>query len=220
MDAVPHERQCTACAGACCCTSASTTRTPPTSFEEALQSDPKNAQAFLGLALVSADGFDNKAVAEVRKALEFDPKLVEAHELLANLELEDSDPKSATEEADEALKISPEALDAMAIHAAIEVLADRSPDAWLAKVQAVNPTYGEAYAIVAHHLMLNRRYDESVAYYRKAIEADPRLWSARSELGINLMRLGQEDEPLQQLRDVLRQWLSQRGHRKQPAPAR
>ena len=41
----------------------------------------------------------------------------------------------------------------MAIHAAIEVLADRSPDAWLAKVKAVNPTYGEAYAIVAHHLI-------------------------------------------------------------------
>ena len=38
-----------------------------------------------------------------------------------------------------------------------------------------------------------------MAYYRKAIEADPRLWSARSELGISLMRLGQTDEPLQQL---------------------
>ena len=116
-------------------------------FKEALQRDPKNAQAYLGLALVSADGFDNKAVDEAKKALELDPKLVEAHELLAKLELEDSDTKAAAEEADEALKISPEALDAMAIHAAIEVLADRSPDAWLAKVRQVNPTYGEAYAI-------------------------------------------------------------------------
>src|SRR5579883_2161241 len=31
-------------------------------FKEALQRDPKNAQAYLGLALVSADGFDSKAV--------------------------------------------------------------------------------------------------------------------------------------------------------------
>ena len=90
-------------------------------FQEALERDPKNAQAFLGFALVSADGFDNKAVAEAKKALEFDPKLVEAHELLANLALEDSDTKAAAAEADEALKISPEALDAMAIHAAIEI---------------------------------------------------------------------------------------------------
>ena len=43
--------------------------------------------------------------------------------------------------------------------------------------------------------MLNRRYEEGIAYYRKAIELDPQLWSARSQLGINLMRLGQEDEP-------------------------
>ena len=168
-------------------------------FNEAIQRDPKNAQAYLGLALVSADGFDNKAVEEAKKALELDPKLVEAHELMAKLALEDYNPKAAAEEADDALKISPEALDAMATHAAIEVLADRSPDAWFAKIRQVNPTYGEAYAIVGHHLTLNMRFQDSIAYYRKAIEADPRLWSARSELGIQLMRFGETEEPLQQL---------------------
>jgi tetratricopeptide (TPR) repeat protein len=63
----------------------------------------------------------------------------------------------------------------------------------------VNPTYGDAYALIAHHLVFNRRYDEGVAYYRKAVALDPQLWPARSELGINLMRLGQVDEPRQQL---------------------
>ena len=133
------------------------------------------------------------------KALSIDPKLVEAHELKANLALEDSNTTHALAEADEALKISPEALNAMAIHASVEILADRSPDAWLEKIKPVNPTYGEGYALVAHHLVLNRRYEDGVAYYRKAIAADPQLWSARSELGINLMRLGQEDEPREQL---------------------
>jgi tetratricopeptide (TPR) repeat protein len=168
-------------------------------FKEALQKDPKNAQAYYGLALVSADGFDSKAFEYVGKALELDPKLVEAHELKANLLLEDSDEGKAFTEADEALKISSEALDAMAIHAAIEILADRSPDAWLAKIRAVNPNYGEGCALVAHHLVLNRRYEDGIAFYRKAIEADPRLWPAHSQLGINLMRMGQEDEPRKQL---------------------
>ena len=135
----------------------------------------------------------------VTKAMELDPKLAEAHELMANMQLEDSDEEKAFAEADEALKISPEALDAMAIHAAIEILADRSPDAWFAKMLQVNPTYGEGYALVAHHLVLNRRYEDGIAYYRKAIDLDPRLWSARSQLGINLMRMGQEDEPRKQL---------------------
>jgi len=170
-----------------------------TLFQEALEKDPKNAQAYYGLALVSADGFDNKAIEYVNKAMELDPKLADAHELLANLQLEDSDEAKAFAEADEALKISTESLDAMAIHAAIEILADRSPDAWFAKISQVNPNYGEGYALVAHHLVLNRRYEDGIAYYRKAIEADPRLWSAHSELGINLMRMGQEDEPRKQL---------------------
>lgn len=168
-------------------------------FNEAIQRDPKNAQAYLGLGLVSADGFDNKAVEWTKKALELDPKLGEAHELMAKLALEDYDTKAATVEADEALKISPEALDAMAIHAAIEVLADRSPDSWFAKVRQINPAYGEAYAIVAHHLTLNMRFQDSIAYYRKAIEVDPKLWSAHSELGIQLMRFGETEEPQQQL---------------------
>src|ERR1700719_928701 len=168
-------------------------------FQEAIKIDPKDAQAYYGLALVSADGFDNKAIEYVAKAMELDPKLAEAHELLANLLLEDSNEDKAFAQADEALKISPEALDAMAIHAAIEILADRSPDAWLAKIRQVNPAYGEGYALVAHHLVLNRRYPDGIAYYRKAIEANPRLWSARSQLGISLMRMGEEDEPRKQL---------------------
>ena len=168
-------------------------------FNEALKQDPVNAQAYLGLALVSADGFDSQAGEYALKALELDPKLVEAHELIANLQLEDGKTQEALVEADKAISLSNEALQAMAIHAAAEVLADRSPDAWFAKIRTVNPSYGEGYAVVGHHLVLHMRYEDAVTYYRKAIEADPKLWSARSQLGINLMRLGQEEEPLQQL---------------------
>jgi cellulose synthase operon protein C len=168
-------------------------------FNEALQRDPKNAQAYLGLALASADGFDSKAGEYAIKALELDSKLVEAHELLANLQLEDGKTQEAVAEADKAIALSNEALQAMAVHATAEVLADRPPDAWFAKIRTVNPSYGEGYALVGYHLVLNRRYQEGVTYYRKAIEADPKLWSARSQLGINLMRLGQQEEPLQQL---------------------
>ncbi len=168
-------------------------------FNEALKQEPANAHAYLGLALVSADGFDSKAGEYALKALELDPKLVEAHELIANLQLEDGKTQEALVEADKAIALSNEALQAMAIHAAAEVLADRAPDAWFARIRAVNPAYGEGYALVGHHLVLHMRYEDGVTYYRKAIEADPKLWSARSQLGINLMRLGQEDEPLKQL---------------------
>ena len=168
-------------------------------FREALARDPKNAQAYLGLALVSADGFDEGAVDWARKALRIDPQLAPAHELLGRLALEDSQPDQAAAEADAALKIAPDSLDAIAVHASIELLADRPPDAWLTRISALNPTYGQGYALVAHHLILRGRYLDGVAYFRKAIAADPLLWSARAELGVNLMRLGQDTEARQQL---------------------
>lgn len=168
-------------------------------FKEALQIDSRDAQAYLGLALVSADGFDGNAIRWAAKALELDPKLVEAHELMANLALEDSNTQQAIAQADKALALSPEALGAMAIHAAVEVLADRSPAPWLEKVRQINPRYGRAWAMIANHLVLNYRYEDAIAYYRKAVELDPQLWSARSELGINLMRLGQNEQARREL---------------------
>ena len=99
-------------------------------FNEALMRDPKDAQAMLGLARVSADGFDNQAVSWAEKALAVDPKLAAAHALLANLAMEDNQPELAAKEADAALALDAQSLDAMAIHAVIEILSDRPPDAW------------------------------------------------------------------------------------------
>jgi tetratricopeptide (TPR) repeat protein len=170
-------------------------------FNEALAQDPGNAQAYLGLSMLSADGFDEKAAEYVSKAIALDPKLVEAHELAANLLLEDAKPEEAVKEANAAIALSPDALDAMATLAAAALLADKNADAdaWMKKMAAVNPGYSEGYASVAQHLVLNRRYPEGIAYYRKAVKADPRDWAAKSQLGINLMRMGEEDEPRQLL---------------------
>jgi tetratricopeptide (TPR) repeat protein len=171
-------------------------------FNEALAQDPANAEAYVGLAKLSAEGFDDKAMEYVTKALVLNPKLAEAHTVAANLLLEDAKTDEAVKEATAAVALSPyqggsDALDAMAILAAADLLADKNADAdaWMAKIRAVNPGFGEAYGLVGAHLVLNRRYPEAIAYYRKAIEVDPIDWPARSQLGINLMRMGEEQEP-------------------------
>jgi len=118
---------------------------------------------------------------------------------MANLALENDASDVAIAEADKALALDKDAMDAMAIHAAVELIADRSPDAWFAKIATINPGYGEAYARVAHQLEMHYRYEDAVTYYRRAVKADPRLWAAHSALGIDLMRMGKEDEPLAEL---------------------
>jgi tetratricopeptide (TPR) repeat protein len=168
-------------------------------LHEALLKDPSNAGAYIGLARIFADSFDGQASADLRKAATLDPGRADAHELMAQLALENDDRDSASAEADKALALEADALDAMATHAALELLSDRAPDAWFARIIAINPHYGEGYALVAHQMEMHYRYQDAVTYYRKAIEAAPELWSAHSALGIDLMRLGQETEPRREL---------------------
>jgi tetratricopeptide (TPR) repeat protein len=163
-------------------------------FEEALAIRKDHPGALLGLALVAADGFEAKAVEFAERALAADPKLTEARVLLARLALEDNDTQRASQQADKALEISPGALDAMAIHAAIDWLSDKPDTPWMTRILAQNPHYGYAYELVAHFFIINRRYQEGLDYYRKALEIAPDLWSARAQLGINLMRLGFDEE--------------------------
>ena len=162
-------------------------------FQEAIESDTNYAPAYLGLARVLAVGFDKRAVDFARQALEHDPKLAEAHEFLAYLALEDNDDKEATEEANKALALSSESLDAMSVLASIDWLDSKPESEWMKRILQIDPVYGEGYATGAHFFVINRRYDEGIAYYRKALALDPELWSARSQLGINLMRLGEDE---------------------------
>jgi Flp pilus assembly protein TadD len=173
-------------------------------FEAALDIDQKNAQAMLGIARLAENSFGPDGVKYAQQALDADPKLYPARELMARIALEDNNEDKAREEANKALAISPEAIDAMAILAIADWLDDKpapAPDGtiltaspWMDKISKVNPHYGEAYSTAGHFFVINRRYDEGILYYRKALEVQPDLLSAKSELGINLMRLGQETE--------------------------
>ncbi len=167
-------------------------------FDAALELDENNARALLGMALVAADQFQGKATELANKALKSDPKLYEAEELLARVALEDSNLEKASAEANKALQMSPEALNAMAILASVDLLNDK-PTQWIDRALKINPKYGEAYETLGHYFVINRRYDEGIKAYRKAIEIKPDLWSAHSELGINLMRFGEADEARMQL---------------------
>ncbi len=163
-------------------------------FQEALKIEPKHAGAILGVAMVASDGYETKAVEFAEKAASLDPKLAEAREMLARLALEDGDEERAIEQAGKALEIDPESLDAMAVRAVIDWLNDKAETPWLGRILKINPVYGEAYATAGHFHMLNRRYEEAIGFYRKAIDLNPKLLTARAQLGVNLMRLGQDEE--------------------------
>jgi len=168
-------------------------------FKQALDIDENNAGALYGMALLATDVFAGDASGLAEKALKADPKMYQARELLARIALEDNHPEQAVEEAKKALDISGDALDALSILATVDWLDDKPGKDWIDRVFKNNPTYGEAYALAGHFFVINRRYDEGIAYYRKALELKPDLWPARAELGVNLMRFGQNEEARQDL---------------------
>ncbi len=180
-------------------------------FEEALKMKQDHVGALLGMALLASNGFEKKAVEFAQNAVTLDPKSTEAHALLARLALEDSKPELAITEANKAIEIMAEGLsspieadrpfaitagglDAETIRAVVNLLANKPADEWFNKVFKTNPKYGQAYATAGYFLVINRRYEDGIRYYRKALEVDPRLWLARAELGVNLMRLGEDSE--------------------------
>ncbi len=163
-------------------------------FAEALELKPDHAGALVGMALAASEGFDAAAIQMANKALAADPRLVEARVLLASMALEDSNPRKAIEEADKALAADPDSLEALSIKAAVDLLDDKPGTSFLARILKLNPAYGEVYATAGRFFVLNRRYEEGIELYRKAIELNPRLHKARAELGLNLMRLGHDEE--------------------------
>lgn len=171
-------------------------------FVEALGIDKNNAQALLGLGMLAEKNFDQKAITLAQQAIEKDPGLVEARELRAAVLLEDGSYEAATAEALNTVQEHPQALDAMAVLAATDMLKDKPGTPWTGRMLAVNPHYGEGYAHIARHFVLNRRYEEAIALYRKALELDPTYQPAQSELGINLMRVGDDVEARKLLGEV------------------
>ena len=106
------------------------------------------------------------------------PSWLEAQELLARLALEDNDMINAAEEADKALgyRRTP-CRPRPSTPPWTGWLTRRKP--WIGRVLAKNPHDG-GYETAAHFFILNRRYEEGIAYYRKAIAIDPDLCTAHS----------------------------------------
>ena len=64
-------------------------------FKEALDKDPSLAEAYIGLARISASGFSGEAAKYLDKAIELSTKSAEPHEILADLALTNDDREQA-----------------------------------------------------------------------------------------------------------------------------
>jgi Tfp pilus assembly protein PilF len=166
------------------------------SLQDAIKAEPEWAPAHAGLGRVLVDENPPAAASSARRALEIDKQLADAHLLLAELDLNNAKWDDARAKIQGVLEINPSHLEARSWLAAIGYVRDDPAtfDAEVKRVLADNPAYGDVYRIAADLSARNYRFEEAVALTRKAIALDPGNTRAYGDLGMHLMRTGDEAE--------------------------
>jgi tetratricopeptide (TPR) repeat protein len=164
------------------------------SFQAALQADSQWAPAHAGLARVLEDEDPPAAAASAARAIEIDPGLAEPHLLLASLHLDEDRVEKAKEEIDKVLAINPSHLEAHSLLAGIAYVRDDRAtfDREVSTVLEINPAYGEVYRIAGEQAASHYRFDEAVTLAEKGLALDPADAQAAADLGMHLMRTGNE----------------------------
>jgi tetratricopeptide (TPR) repeat protein len=166
------------------------------SFQQVIKADGEWAPAHLGIAQTLDNENPTSAAAAAQRALEIDPQLAGAQLFLAEADLDSTKYDAAREKINQVLETNPSDLDARALLGAIAyVRGDTATfDAEVRRILAVNPAFGEAYRVAGDLAARNYRFDEAVALTRKALSLDASNVRAGSDLGLQLMRTGDEPE--------------------------
>jgi cellulose synthase operon protein C len=176
--------------------------------DEALRFAPDHPSALLLAARVrlseSQDG--EQAEQYVRRALAIDPARSDAYAILAGLALRDLDFERVQVYLDQGLAKEPRHLELLCLRAAARFLADDQPgfEAAVFDVLQRNPSHARVYRLVAEYAEAEHRYDDTIPLLRRAIDLDPDDSSVRAQLGIQLLRSGDEAEGRKQLAQAFR----------------
>ncbi len=171
---------------------------------EVLNKAPKHPLANVLLAQVRLDqalDFD-EAERLAKKALGVNPKLAEAYFVLAGIALRDMELSRADQHVSQGLRHNPRDLKLLSMRAAVRFLADDAAGFEAAKqaVLSLNPGYSKLYQIIGEFADWEHRYEEIVAMMRAAVQLDSEDAKAHAQLGLNLIRAGEDEAGLSSLR--------------------
>lgn len=174
------------------------------SVRHALERNPNHPEAHALLARIRIDqAFDFQAASKLlEQALQVNPNLVMAHVTRAGMALRDRDIEAADGHLDRALSIDPADLEARSVRAAVRYMEGDEKGFKKAKRSVLdrNDKYSEMFTIIGEYADWEHRYPDMIEMGRKAIQIDPTDARARAMLGMNLLRMGEEEKGLEQLR--------------------
>jgi tetratricopeptide (TPR) repeat protein len=163
-----------------------------------LTQNPNDPEALVALArvrLAQALDFD-EAEKLSQQALKVNPKLPSAYMVLANIALRDEDLELADQRVQQGLRGNPRDLELLSMRAAVRFVADDKAGFARAKAAVFqqNPKFSRFYTILSEFADWEHRYEEIIELTREAVALDPDDGTAYGELGMNLIRVGNDTE--------------------------
>lgn len=167
-------------------------------LEQAIRLRPDDPETHNSLGLVYVQtGDDEKAVAEFRKAIEFQPAYADAHQNLGAV-LTTSDTAEAVRELEIAVKLQPQLAKAQYnLALAYEASPKHGPSRAIEQLRrliSLQPDYPRASFMLGRFLLREGQVGEAVEHLRRSVEQDPESGEARYQLGLALSRAGRREE--------------------------
>ncbi|MBI3836811.1 MAG: tetratricopeptide repeat protein [Planctomycetia bacterium] len=179
----------------------------------ALALNPNAAEVHAALGELALSGFEIAAAqAACERALEINPQLLSALHLKADIHLANFEPRQSIGVLNDALKLQPNSEETLgrlaAAYAAVDGLTRTTAETRFGKVvvgvTTRNPHAGIFFASVADALDRLRRWPTAARYYQEAMTRMPQLVAPAGQLGMMLMRLGDEERARQVLDDAFK----------------
>jgi arylsulfatase A-like enzyme/predicted Zn-dependent protease len=182
------------------------TRDAKAQFDLVLEDDPKSVQALVGVAsLLMREDKTEDVIALCRQVLVLDERNVQAYALLGEAHADRGRPAEALPHFEKAVAIQPKLTrNRLNLAAAlIELRQYERADRMLGEIVAESPRFPLAQFNRGLLYDEQGRLEEARAAYAAEVEAYPRHFKARFNLGRVLFRLGDRAGSLQQMREVV-----------------
>ncbi len=160
--------------------------------------NPDLADLYVETAKTELVGFsDGRARKLCEDALRINPKLTDAHAIVARVMLQDNEYPRAAEQIEKGLAIDAFHRQLLTLKATYELLNGRR-DAFekgMAEVLRIDPKFGEGFHIAAQVVASRqRRYDTASKLVRRGLKIDPHNFEAHATLGVFLANDGRAEE--------------------------
>lgn len=167
-------------------------------FAEALQGSPEDeppVEALVGLALAFKSQGRPGGQDSLNRALEADPKNLNAISALISWAIGSENWDEAEEWIEKGLDVNKRFLPILEQKTVMHYFRGQGDDFEESqrRILKINPRAADLYEALGNAAVNNRRLEEAEGFLRKSVQLNPRQWGAWAALGVNLLRLGKDE---------------------------